>query len=208
MALLKTLGNYPGNLIFGKNRNPADAAMPYLNQIPDVGHQYYDPYVNQGLQASQGAGEQYNQMSSDPMAYLNQILSGYKPSEGYQFREKRALNAAGNSAASAGLAGTENDQINRAGLVNSLMGDDMQQFLQNVLGIQQTGLTGQERQSDRGFLASSSLADLLGGNLDTQGGYAYQGARQQGANDANRRNQFFNLITGLFGGRSGGRFGG
>src|SRR3990167_9540646 len=29
----------------GNSKNPADAAMPYLNQVPGVSHQGYDPYI-------------------------------------------------------------------------------------------------------------------------------------------------------------------
>ena len=36
----------------GGNFDPSGAANKYLNQIPDVAHKGYDPYVNQGLDAS------------------------------------------------------------------------------------------------------------------------------------------------------------
>jgi hypothetical protein len=41
------------------SQNPANAAQPYLQQIPGVGHQNYDPYIQQGQQAGQTLQGEY-----------------------------------------------------------------------------------------------------------------------------------------------------
>ena len=57
-------------------------------------------------------------------------------------RKKDLLGVARNAAAGGGYAGLPFDQEQQTTLVNALMNDDMQQWLQNVLSIQGTGLTG------------------------------------------------------------------
>jgi hypothetical protein len=204
MSLFSFIGNGLDS-ISGANRNPADKAMPYLNQVPQVGQQYYNPYVQQGQQASQNVNQQYQQLTQDPQSFLNQIMAGYKPSTGYSQQSDEALRAANNSAAAAGNLGTSYDQQNRAKLVQSLMGNDMQQYLQNVLGIYGTGLQGQQNTANQGYNASGQLADYLGNNLGAQAGLAYQGD----AFKTQQRGNFLNsLISGASRAAGAGVFGG
>lgn len=208
--------------------NPANAAMPYLNQIAPLGRQYYDPFIGQGQQSSAVANPIYNRMSQDPNAYLNSlgqqqnpvfgdstqnptdflnsIMRNYSPSEGYRFKEKELSRAAQNSAAQGGFAGTRTSQMEQADLVRGLLGDDSQQYLQNVLnirglqgnerqqhlqnafGVQGTGLQGQERNIGRGYESSGAIADYLGNVLGAQAGLQFQGQGQQNQNMLDARN--------------------
>lgn len=186
-------------LFGGDEKNPADAAMPYLDQISGVGKQYLEPYIQPGMQAQQMAQSQYDAMSGDPMAYLNKLMEGYKPSQGYQYREKRLSDALGNTAAAGGYRGTKEDQIAQAELINALMGSDIQQYLQNVQGIQGRGLQGQENTINRGYGASNTLADYLGSALNAQAGLQLQGANAQNqARQANRQG-LMKFLTPLIG---------
>ncbi len=167
--------------LFG-GKNPADAARPYLDQIPGIGHQGYDPYINQGRDASGRTKSRYEEMFSDPTAFMNKLMEGYKPSEGYQFQKEQLTNELGNTAAAGGVAGTPMDQMNQGQGVQKLLSGDMQQYLQNALGINQQGLAGEEGIAGRGFDATKSLTDLLGGAMNQQGGLAFQGQSQQNSN--------------------------
>ncbi len=216
----------PGN--FNPGPNPANAAMPYLNQVPALGRQYYEPYINEAQQASGIANPIYNQMAQNPNAYigslgqqqnpvygeptqnptdfLNLIMRNYTPSEGYRFKERELTRAAQNSAAQGGFSGTRNAQLEQADIVRGLLGDDSQQFLQNVLnirglqggerqqhlqnasGVQGRGLQGQENRLLRGYESSGNLADFLGSALGTQGSLAFQGQAQQNGNAVDQYN--------------------
>ncbi len=55
--------------------NPADSAMPYLQEIPETVTPYYQPYIEQGLQSGQILGEQYGQMATNPQGYYDSIMS-------------------------------------------------------------------------------------------------------------------------------------
>jgi hypothetical protein len=184
-------------------RNPAKDAMPYLNQIPGVGKQYYNPFIEQGRQASEQLSPLYNQMTNNPSDYLNQLMGKYEPSAGYQYRQGQLNKAAGNTAAQGGFAGTENDVMGRSELINKLMGGDMQEFLQNVLGIQGAGMQGLQGREERGYNASANLADYLGGNLGQQAGLAFQGTAQKNQN----QNALFGQLMQAMGVGAGSYFG-
>jgi hypothetical protein len=112
-------------------------------------------------------------------------MSGYRASDGFKAKEQRLLDTASNAAAAGGFAGLPYDQEQQQGIVSALMDDSMRDWVQNVLGIQKTGLTGQQHISDRGYEASTGYGDILGGSLNQQGGAAFQGAAQKNANRSN-----------------------
>lgn len=182
--------------LFGSTKgNPANSAMPYLNQIPGIGQQYFNPYIQQGQQVAPNLQAQYGQLTNDPTAFYNQLMQGYKPSAGYTKQSQDMLKAAENSAAASGFAGTNLDQQQRAQLVQSLMGKDMQQYLQNVMGLYGTGLQGQQHLYDTGYNASGQLADFLGQGLGAQSALSYAGDAFKRA----QRNQLMNALLGLGG---------
>lgn len=188
--------------LFGNN-NQQDP-MQYLNQIPQQTGQYLNPYIQEGRQAGTAAQGQYSQMAQNPMNFLNQIMQGYQPSQGYQYKSDVLGKDLANTAASGGFRGTNEDQRQRAELINSLMGQDMQQYLQNVLGIQGTGLQGQELGAGRGFQASGDMANILGTNLSQQAGLRMNQNNQSIAD----RGNIMKLIASLAGTAGGFMLGG
>ncbi len=211
MGLFKTLGKLTG-LGGGPKSNPADSAMPYLNQIRGVGEQYHNPFIQQGQQSAGINNPIYSQMAQDPGAYLNKLMEGYSPSKGYQFKQDQLQRGLQNSAAQGGFAGTENAQMEQGDLINNLLGGDMQQYLANLLGIQGAGLQGHEGNVSRGFQSSGNLADYIGNALGSQSSLAYQGNQQQNQYSADRQGrkaQFFgDLLKSISGGMGSGGFGG
>jgi len=186
--------------LFGSGQNPADAAMPYLNQARQIGEQNVSPYMQQGLDAQQGLSSVYNQQAKDPSAFLNQVMSNYNPSEGYKYKQQEMLKGARNSAAHGGFSGTDFDQQGQADMIRGLLGGDMQQFIQNALQSQQQGMYGAEAQSNRGMQAADWMGNLLG----NQGQLAYQGQAQKNQLRSDRRNALMNMI-GTLGGAYMGR---
>lgn len=164
---------------FKGGKNPADAAMPYLNQIPGMEKQYYDPFINMGKEATNTLNPQFNQMSGNPAEFLEGLMEKYQPSRSYQLRNEEALRSAGNTAAAGGMRGSLGDIKNESRISDSLMGDDMQQWLQNVLGIQGRGQSGLGHEFDTGYDASKSLSGDLSNIMGTQGQLAFQGQANQ-----------------------------
>ncbi len=165
----------------GKRDRALNAEM---DQIPGFGRQGYQPFIDQGMQAQGQASGAYQQMLQNPTSFVDQIMQSYKPSQGYQFRQKNSLNAMRNSASSGGFAGTGYDQMQQGEMADNLASQDMQQYLQNVLGVQGTGLAGQQHVGDIGYNASGSLADYLGNAAMSKANLKYGQNKQASSNDA------------------------
>jgi hypothetical protein len=168
--------------LFRGGKDPSKAAQPYLNQIPGVGHQYYDPYITAGQNAGNRTQTEYEGLINDPVALINKIMEQYKTSDAYGFKKDQLLRQMGATSAAGGFAGTKDDQLAQAEGVQGLLSQDMEEFLAHALGLYGTGLQGEEGIANRGFESSKNLADLLGGALNQQAGLAFQGQQQKNAN--------------------------
>lgn len=159
--------------------NPANAAKPYIDQIPGQLHQTYDPYINRGNDQYAGLNKQYTSMGQDPTGFLNAMMQSYTPSKSYQLQRDEAMRAAGNTAAAGGMRGSLDDITKQSRLADSLMGQDMQQWLSNAMGIQNQGLQGQQHFYDQGYGMAHDMGGDLANALGTQGQLAYQGRAQE-----------------------------
>lgn len=163
------------------SQNPANAAQPYLQQIPGVGHQYYDPYVQQGQQAGQTLQSEYGKQL-DPATFMNQLMEQYKPSEASQFRKDDLMKEMAAISGQGGYAGTPMAQRQYGEQANRIMSEDQQQYLKNALGIYDQGIEGERDIYNKGYGASGSMADLLGGTLGSQATMGFEGQAQQNKN--------------------------
>lgn len=175
--------------------NPADEAMPYMHQAESTQKQYYTPYINMGQEAGGRFSDLSSRYASDPAGVLNELMSSYKPSEGYKFQEERMGQAASNEAAAGGYRGSPRAQFAREKVTQGLLSEDMDKFLRNALGIQEKGMQGEEDLFKTGYGASSSLADNLSNIFGSEGSLAFQGEREK-----NKRVQdFLGMLTQLAG---------
>ncbi len=189
-------------------KNPMMEANQYLNKIPGVAHEGYDPYVNAGLDASGKTKDVYENLMNDPTAFINQLMKGYQPSEGYQFQKGELTKELGNAAAAGGVAGTPYDVMNQGKGIQGLLSGDMQQFLQNALGLFRTGLSGEENIAGRGYNATGQLTDTLGNALNQQGGLAFQNAQQQNADARTDKKNLWSMFGKALGAGGGFLLGG
>ena len=175
-------------------QNPSDPAMEYLQQVPEVGHQAYDPYIAAGKGAGRAIAPEYYQMATDPIGYHDRIMSGYTESPDYQYRSAQVQKQMDANAAAGGYTGTEYD-INRQGeALSGMLAADQRQYYQDTTESQQYGLAGGQHFFDVGYGASGSLANMLSQNLAAESGLAYQGANWENQMQAQRRGN----ITGGF----------
>ena len=162
-------------------KDPAKEANKYLDQIPGVGKDYYNPYIEGGKESGDILKDQYGRML-DPTQFMDDILKNYKMSEGAQYKHDLLSKGIGNAAAAGGFAGTPEHQRQYGESADQIMSEDMQQYLENALGIQGKGLQGEENFYNKGYEASGSLADLIAGVLGSKGGLAFQSTSQKNAN--------------------------
>jgi len=159
--------------------NPANAAMPYLNQIQGQISPYYQPYINAGQGAINSLTPQYNQLINNPGEKLNQIGSQFQQSPGFKFQVGQATGAANNAAAAGGLLGSPSEQVGLASTVNNLANQDYYNWLNNSMGLYGQGLQGLQGLSQQGLQASSGLADNIMSALQSQAQLAYAGQANQ-----------------------------
>lgn len=167
--------------MFDQN-NPADAAMPYLNQIPGMMKDQYQPYINAGQQALPQLQGQYSDLMSNPGGKLNSIGANYKQSPGFNLALKQALQSTNHGAAAGGMYGSPQNDYQNMDVASGLASRDYDTWLQHALGMYGMGMQGEQGMYNTGYSASNNLANGLGQNLMNQGQLAYEG--QAGQNQA------------------------
>ena len=186
--------------------NPADAAMPYLEQIPSTITPYYQPFIDTGATAGQNAQTQYASMTNDPTAYYNQIMSGYNESDSYKLQQQEMTDAAENTAAASGMSGTEYDQQRQQEITQGLLSADMDKYFKEVMGIESGGLKGEQAMYETGYKASDTLASMLAKNLSEEAGLEYKGTAYENAANpfSSMMNMFAQGLGAYYGSKSGG----
>jgi hypothetical protein len=204
-GLLTLLGSFLGQ------KDPGKKAAPYLNQIGPMATERASPYIQQGQNAGNQLYGNYSSRVSDPVAHWEKLMEGYTPSKGFQLKQQDALRAASNTAAAGGYRGSPVDQQRQMEIANALASEDQYNWMNNILGIEGTGLTGLENFAGRGFTANQDLTQTLGNSLASQGELAYRSQSQKNKDIQD----FFKMLTqmaGSFhpmgGGGSGGNSGG
>ena len=189
--------------------NPANAANGYLDQIPEALRPYFQPYIDKGKTAGDKLTGQYNDMTSNPGEFYNNLGKGYTQSPGYQSTLREALAGANNAAAMGGggglgTPGHENYAANAAGDVAN---KDFQQYIDHIMGIFTQGQKGQQGEEEQGYNASKDYGTEVGTNLAQKGKYAYEGAAQQNQNKSNLWSNVFKGIGTIGAGIAGGPLG-
>lgn len=180
------------SLFGGKKSNPANAAMPYYNQIPGQTSPYFNPYIQAGQNALPGLQEQFNKLINNPGNRLNEIGQNFQQSPGFKFAMDQALQAAGNASAAGGMAGSPQHEQQSMELARNLANQDYYNWLSGATGLYSKGLEGQQGLAAGGLEAGKSLADMIAQTLAQQGNLAFQGQQQQ---NQSRNDLFGNLFN-------------
>lgn len=191
----------PLNIV--RREDPSKRANKYMSQIPGVGQKYYNPFIQSGQKAGSTLEGEYGKLMN-PSQFMDDIMSHYNESKGATYEKNELGRGIGATAAAGGFAGTPEHQKEYADMASGVMSKDMQQYLQNALGIYGTGLAGNQDFYNKGFDASGKEADLEGGSLASQGGMAFQQASQTNAS----RDSFMNALMKALGQAAGAGAGG
>jgi hypothetical protein len=189
---MKNVGSYAflPTLLGKLYGDPEKDANRYMNQIPGVLHEGYDPFAQMGKRLAPQLESQYGNMMQNPSELLQRLGSGYKQSPGYQFRMNEAMRGAGNAAAAGGYTGSPEAQNYAAKISEGLSSQDFNDYMQQALGLYGGGLQGMQGLENQGYGANTdltmSLANLLGG----KGQQAYESA-------ASRNKMINDLLGGL-----------
>lgn len=177
--------------LFGGNKNPADAANKYIDQIPGATNPYFEPYFNKGKEALGKTFDEFGNLIDDPAAKLNSIGQNYQQSPGFQFALQQALKGSGNAAAAGGMAGSPEHEQTNMGIASGLASQDYNNWMQNALGLYGKGLEGEQGISKMGQEAGKSQADMIAQALAQKGAYSYEGQASKNAS-----NPWSNILSG------------
>lgn len=177
--------------MFAKYKNPSNAAMPYMDEIPGQLEHYMGPYNDAGKRALPGLEDQYGHLMTDPGGRVNQIGQGYHQSPGFQFALQQALQGAGHAAAAGGMAGSAQHEQQNMGLATNLANQDYNQWLSNALGMYKTGLAGEQSIYDTGAQTGKALGEDLASVLANKAKLAYEGANAANQHEGGKWGSIF-----------------
>jgi hypothetical protein len=181
--------------LFGAGgKNPADAGMGYLNQVPGATSQYTNPYLNAGKQATGVLQGEYGKDINDPNAQYNKFAQGYEESPGYKFSVDQATKGANQAAAAGGMLGSPAEQQELSKVIQGLSSQDFEQFLSHIMGIYGQGISGQQGMFNTGAQTANNMAQSAQSNLNNQAQLAYQGQASQNQAQGGGFNQLINGI--------------
>ncbi len=188
-------------------KNPANSAMPYLNQIPGQTSKYFDPYINAGKEALPQLQGQYDQLLNNPGGKLNDIGQNFQQSPGFKFALDQALQGAGHAAAAGGMAGSPQHEQQNMGLATDIANQDFYNWLSGATGLYDQGLQGEQGLASGGLQAGTSMADMIAQTLAQQANLQFQGQRQKNQNKNDLWGNAFKLGGAALGGAFGGPLG-
>lgn len=121
--------------------NPSKKAISSLNNIDQNAQnamQPYNQFSNLGPQISQ----QYQQMYSNPMQYMNDMRSQYEKTPQHELALQDSMKMANNAAVAGGMVGTPMHQRDLMSTASGINNQYEQQFIDKAMNAQKYGLQG------------------------------------------------------------------
>lgn len=194
---------------FSKNKNPADSANEYLDQIPDALKPYFQPYIDRGQESGDKLHNQYGQMTDNPGEFYSNLGKGYKQSPGYEATLREALSGANNAAAlggGGGLGSYGHEEL-AAGAAGDVANKDFEQYINHIMAMFGEGQKGLQHEEDQGYDSSTRYGEDIGNVLGQKAQYGYAGQAGKNANQSNNWSNLFGALGTIGGGIAGGPLG-
>lgn len=183
------LGSIFGN-IFNDPRHPYSEAQRAYGPWMDRASNAYNPFYKAGTDAIGKFQGGLDQMAN-PSDFINKLMGNYKESDYSKYLQDQAGKAGINAASASGMIGStpfaQQMQQNAAGIASQ----DMNQWLQNVLGINRDYLSGYGDLMHQGFNAATGQSNIFGQRAGDEGNLAY--AKERAANERGK-----GILGGLF----------
>jgi len=168
------LGGLLGGL-FGNSGAPYEDAMKQYQQWANQAQGVQNPF----LQAGQGAiGDYQNWLGGmkDPSGFINNIMGQYQQSPYAKYLQNQSMRAGQNAASASGMMGSTPMMEQMQQNAGNIASGDMNQWLQNVLGINSQYGAGQAGLMGMGQNAANALTNMYG-QMGQQMGQAAYGQR-------------------------------
>lgn len=174
--------------IFGNSGRPYDKAMEQYQHYANLGQATQQPFLNAGTNA---IGNFQNWLSGmqNPSQFINNQMANYQESPYAHYLQQQAMNAGQNAASASGLIGSSPfiQQMQRD--ASGIASGDMNQWLQNVLGINSQYGQGQFGLMNSGQQSANALTDMYHK-------VGQQMAEAEYGKDAAKQKDLFNAIGG------------
>lgn len=175
--------------IFGDSGSPYQASMDQYQQFANQAQNVQNPY----LQAGNNAIPQYQNWlkgMEDPSKFVNNLMGKYQESPFAKYQQKQAMRAGINAGSANGLSGSTPLMQQMQQNASNISSQDINSWLQNVLGINTQYGVGNQNLMTQGSNAANSLTNMYG-EMGKQMGDAAYGKEAGGQND------MFNSLGGL-----------
>lgn len=173
------LGQFLGGM-FGDSGAPYDAAMDQYQQWANKAQGVQNPYLNAGNQA---IGNYQNWLGGmkDPSGFMNNLMGQYQQSPWAKYQQQQAMRAGVNAGSANGMSGSTPMMQQMQQNSQNISSQDMQSWLQNVLGINTQYGQGQQNLMNGGQNAANALTGMYGnmGNQMGQAAYGREAGQQQ-----------------------------
>lgn len=187
---LSGLGGLFGGL-FGNSDQPYDAAMDQYQQWGAKAQRTQQPYLDAGTGAI-GDYQKWLQGQKDPTKFINDTMGQYQQSPYAKYLQQQSLNAGQNAASANGLMGSTPLMQQLQQNAGNISSQDMNQWLQNVLGINTQYGQGQNNLMTGGQNSANKLTDMYN-QMGQQMGEAEYGK------EAGKNQDFMNSLFGVLG---------
>jgi hypothetical protein len=187
----------PGVLqgLFGNSGEPYKKAWNAYQPYYEKAEGQQNPFYNAGTNAIPQYQNWVNSMQN-PQDFINHLMNNYQQSPWARFQTQQGVNAANNAASKSGLIGSTPLANANNQMAQNISSQDMNNWLQNVLGINTQYGKGLGQETGWGQHAADILSQLASNAGEYAGGTAYgeQYGKQQD------RNSLFAGIAKMFGG--------
>lgn len=175
--------------LFGSDRPYKKAMHEYRKQMERAA-QVQQPWLEAGQNAIP-AYQNWLQSQQDPSGFINNLMGDYQESPYAHYLQQQSMNAGQNAASASGLMGSTPLMQQLQQNSSNIASGDINQWLQNVLGINTQYGQGQQNLMQGG----QNAANALSGVYNTAG----QNMGQAAYGAANARNQDWGRIIGSIG---------
>jgi len=189
---------------YDEARQAIQQGMGQQQQIEQRGEQAYQPYLGAGQYAIPKYEEALGAYS-DPNALYQQMMSQYRESPELQAQIQAGEQAAGRASAASGMLGSGAEMQHAAERAQSLRGQDVQNYLNRMLGMRGQYLSGLGGLAGMGEQAAGGIGQMTG-QLGQEIGQGYGGIARSDIGEAQQPGIGGQLLGGL--GKIGGTLGG
>jgi hypothetical protein len=174
--------------MFGNSGGPYQDAMDQYSKYLDKGTEAQNPFYKAGTGAI-GNYQDWLGGMKDPSGFINHLMGQYQQSPWANFQQQQSTRAAQNLGSATGLTGSTPLQMQAQQNASNISSEDMQKWLQNVLGVNTQYGAGQKGLIDTGANSANSLSNMYSDYGKNFGEQAYN-------KGAAGNNDFWNMIGG------------